>query len=97
MVLKPLRGPPPPGIKTTDAEVLIVPVNLQLKQGAKKSVALTSWADEKLKKSVLLKDDEQEGKGNTYELLGLVPPPATTPARSASTSGSSFAWSSRCP
>lgn len=75
MVLKPFRGAPPTGIKTTDndAEVLIVPVNLQLKDGAKKNVDLTSWADEKLRKAVFLKDDEKEGKGNSFELLGQVP------------------------
>ncbi len=74
MVLKPFRGAPPPGIKTADneTEVLIVPVNLELKAGAKKNVDLTSWADEKLKKAVFLKDDEKEGKGNTFELLGQV-------------------------
>jgi hypothetical protein len=72
MVLKPLRGAPPSGIKTADSdtEVLIVPVNLWLKDGAKKDVDLTSWADEKLKKAVFLKDDDKEGKGNSFELLG---------------------------
>ena len=75
MVLKPFRGAPPAGIKTTDndSEVLIVPVNLWLKDGAKKNVDLTSWADEKLKKAVFLKDDDKEGKGNSFELLGQVP------------------------
>ncbi len=39
MVLKPFRGAPPPGIKTTDndTEVLIVPVNLWLMDGAKRT------------------------------------------------------------
>ena len=74
MVLKPLRGPPPPGIKTAanETEVLIVRVNMWLKDEAKKNVDLTSWADEKLKKSVFLKDDDKEGKGNSFELLGQV-------------------------
>jgi hypothetical protein len=74
MVLKPLRGPPPPGVKITDndKEVLIVPVNLQLSDGAKKDVALTSWADEKLKKAVYL-SDSKEGKGVPYELIAQVP------------------------
>jgi hypothetical protein len=75
MVLKPFRGPPPKGIKTadSDSEVLFVPVNLQLKDGAKKDIDLTSWADDKLKKAVFLKDDDKEGKGNAFELLGQVP------------------------
>jgi hypothetical protein len=76
-VLKPLRRAPPPGIKVgdNDTEVLIVRVNLQLKEGVQKRIPLTSWADEKLKKAVFLKDDEKEGKGNTFELLGQVPKP----------------------
>ena len=73
LVLKPRRGPPPKEIKITDKEVLVVPVNLQLKQGVKKNIPLTSWADEKLKKSVFLKDDPREGMGQTFELLGVVP------------------------
>jgi hypothetical protein len=52
--------------------VLIVPVNLWLKDGAKKDVDLTSWADEKLKKAVYLNDDKA-GKGISFELLGQVP------------------------
>jgi hypothetical protein len=74
IVLKPRRGSPPPGVKITgnDKEVLIVPVNLQLKDGAKKDIDLTSWADEKLKKAVFLTDDK-EGKGNSFELLAQVP------------------------
>ena len=76
MVLKPRRGPPPKELRTTDKEVLIVPVNLRLKEGASKNIPLTSWADEKLKKSVFLKDDPREGKGNPpFELLGVVPRP----------------------
>lgn len=65
-VLKPLRGPPAEGVKTEDAEVLIVPVNLELAEGAKKSVQLTSWMDDTLKNQVSLKDDQD----NSYELLG---------------------------
>jgi hypothetical protein len=74
MVLKPFRAAPPKGIKTTDndSEVLFVPVNLWLKDGAKKDIDLTSWADDKLKKTVFLKDDDKEGKGNAFELLGQV-------------------------
>ena len=71
-VLKPLRAPKPEGIKSDGDEVLIVPVYLQLKPGETKSVEFTSWADEHLKKLVLLKDDKAEGKGNSYEFLGLV-------------------------
>ncbi len=37
-----------------------------------KNVDLTSWADEKLKKAVFLNDDK-EGKGNSFEMLGQVP------------------------
>jgi hypothetical protein len=73
MVLKPFHGAPPKGVKTSDSEVLFVPVNLWLKEDAKKPVDLTSWADEKLKKAVFLKDDDKEGKGNAFELLGQVP------------------------
>jgi hypothetical protein len=73
MVLRPSRSAPPQGIKTAASEVLNVPVNLQLKEGAKKGVPLLSWADDKLKKSVFLKDDDKEGKGTNFELLGVVP------------------------
>jgi hypothetical protein len=73
LVLKPRRGPPPKELKTTDKEVLIVPVNLQLKQGAGKKIPLTSWADDKQKKSVFLQDDPREGRGNNFALLGVVP------------------------
>ncbi len=42
---------------------------------------LTSWADEHLKKSVFLKDDQKEGKGNEFELLGVVPRPGDDAAQ----------------
>jgi hypothetical protein len=76
-VLNPQRGARPPQIKAddNDSDVLIVRVNLQLRSGVKNKVPLTSWADEKLKKAVFLKDDDKEGKGNTFELLGQVPRP----------------------
>jgi len=67
-VLKPLRGAPPKGAKTEETDVLIVPVNLSLQAGAKSPVELTSWADDALKKKVLLRDD----LGNRYELLDQI-------------------------
>jgi hypothetical protein len=70
-VLKPERGAPPAGVKTGDTEVLIVPVNVQLKDGAKKNVEFTGWDDPQVKKDVLLRDDK-DGKGNTYDFLGQV-------------------------
>lgn len=75
LVLKPRRGPPPKELKTPDKEVLIVPVNLKLKPGDRKNIPLTSWGDEKLRKSVFLKDGPREGAGNNFELLGVVPRP----------------------
>jgi len=68
MVLKPMRGPPPEGVKTKDTEVLIVPVRLYLKEGATKPVELTSWFDDSLVAKVSLKDDTKR----SYELLGQV-------------------------
>ena len=66
-VLKPLRGGPPKGVKTDETDVLIVPVNLSLQAGEEPR-ELTSWADDALKKQVVLRDDI----GNRYELLGQV-------------------------
>jgi hypothetical protein len=67
-VLNPRLGEPPKGAKSTDGEVLIIPVNLSLKAGATKQVALTSWADESMKSRVVLKDDQNTG----YALLDQV-------------------------
>jgi hypothetical protein len=55
-VLGPSRGAPPKGAKLEERDVLIVPVNLSLADGSKDPVALTSWADAALKKSVSLTD-----------------------------------------
>jgi hypothetical protein len=68
--LKPERGATPAGVKTEDKEVLIVPVNVQLKEG-KKNVEFTPWDDPQIKKDVLL-NDGKDGKGNKFEFLGLV-------------------------
>jgi hypothetical protein len=67
-VLNPKLGPPPKGAKTAEGEVLIVTVNLQLKQGESKAVDLTSWADPSLRKKVSLTDDQK----GSYELLDQV-------------------------
>jgi hypothetical protein len=67
-VLRPIRGTPPKGAKAVEGEVLIVPVNLSLKEGAAKPVNLTSWADAALKKKVSLTDDQNR----SYELLDQV-------------------------
>ncbi len=68
-VLKPTLGPPPAEAKTKEGEVLIVPVKLNLKQGEKKPVELTSWADNSLRNKVTLKDDQKR----SYDLLAQVP------------------------
>ena len=62
MVNKPTQGPPPEGVDTKETDVLIVPVTLYLKDGAKKSVELKSWADDSLKKKVVLKDGQDQDK-----------------------------------
>ena len=67
-VLKPTRSAPPPGAKTKEPYVLVVPVTLQLKGSKTKPVELTSWTDASLKKKVSLKDD----KGTPYDLLEQV-------------------------
>ena len=67
-VLRPMRGAPPKGVKTNDAEVLIVPVKLNLKKGVKEPVKLTSWFDDSLQNKVSLKDD----KNKTLEFFGQV-------------------------
>ncbi|MGO9111400.1 MAG: DUF4339 domain-containing protein, partial [Thermoguttaceae bacterium] len=68
MVLKPMRGAPTEGARTEGTDVLIVPVNLSLKAGETKEVALTSWMDVSLKKKVSLKDDQNR----SHELLNQV-------------------------
>ncbi len=69
LALKPTRGPPPEGTKVKDKEVLIVPVRLSLKKGAKNPVKLTGWMDDSLQGKVALKDDQ----GKSYLLLTQVP------------------------
>ncbi len=69
MVLEPKLGPPPKEAKTKESEVLIVPVKLYLKEGEKKPIQLTSWADDSLRNKVSLKDD----RNRSYDLLDQVP------------------------
>lgn len=69
MVLKPTRGAPPQGATTKETDVLIVPVRLNLKEGATKKVELASWLDESFQKKVSLKDDQK----GSYDLLDQVP------------------------
>jgi cytoskeletal protein RodZ len=71
-VLRPIRGAPPKGAKAVEGEVLIVPVNLSLKEGTTKPVDLTSWADAALKKKVSLTDDQKDDPKRSYELLDQV-------------------------
>jgi hypothetical protein len=67
-VLNPKRGPAPKGAKNVEGEVLIVPVNLNLKEASTKPVELTSWADASLRNKVSLADDREK----TYKLLDQV-------------------------
>ena len=59
MVLKPTRGAPPQAAKVKETDVLIVPVRLNLKDGATKPVELKSWADESFQNKVSLRDDQK--------------------------------------
>jgi hypothetical protein len=68
MVLKPNLGAPPKGAKATQAEVLTVPVRLNLKAGETKPIELASWMDDNLKPKVSLMDDQK----NSYALLDQV-------------------------
>ena len=68
-VLKPIRGAPPKGLKTKDSKVLIVPVNVQPKEGAKKGAEFVGWDDVKIKDDVLLRDDK-DGKDVPFVFLG---------------------------
>jgi len=70
-VLKPLRGAPPKGVKTDDKEVLIVPVNVWLKEDAKKNAEFVGWDDATIKDDVSLTDDK-DGKGNRFVFQGQV-------------------------
>ena len=70
-VLKATRGAPPAGAKTKDAQVLIVQVKLNLKEGATKNVELKSWMDESFQNKVSLKDKDDQNK--SYDLLDQVP------------------------
>ena len=69
-VLKPLREATPDGAQVDKQyeEVMVFPVSMRLKEGAKESVEFTSWADDSLKKDVVLKDDS----GVKYPLLDIV-------------------------
>jgi hypothetical protein len=68
----PLRQPPPEAAKL-DAEkypeVLVLPVELKLKDYVKEPVALAGWADAAFKSDVYCKDDE----GHKFPLLAMVP------------------------
>ncbi len=70
-VIRPLRGAPPEDSKVDSGEyddVLMLPVNLNLKEGAQDAVEFESWAETSLKRNVVLKDD-----ANTmYQLLDMV-------------------------
>ena len=74
MVLKPIHGDSAAG--NQDARQLAGRPHRAgqslAQEAAKKNVDLTSWADEKLEKQVLLKDSNQPDKGNTFLLLGQV-------------------------
>jgi hypothetical protein len=70
-VIKPLRGPPPEGSQVDRSdyeEVLMLPVNLNLKEGAQEAVEFKSWAETSVKRNVVLKDDLNA----MYQLLDMV-------------------------